>query len=92
VPLFLYGKSCIMRGVGDGSSLSICPECGMSSYIPGVALKHGRCLQGPKNRVTKEKMTLHFRGIFHSFRLSRIVLENGPGRGRNLLVSRNKGQ
>jgi 4-diphosphocytidyl-2-C-methyl-D-erythritol kinase len=76
VPLFLYGKSCIMRGVGERITPIDLPEIWYVVVYPGVAISTAEVYRGLRIVLTNSENDVKFSGKFSKVADVADILEN----------------
>jgi 4-diphosphocytidyl-2-C-methyl-D-erythritol kinase len=76
VPLFLYGKSCIMRGVGERITPVALPKMWYVVVYPGVAISTAAVYSGLRIYLTKNENDVTVSGNFSQITDVADMLEN----------------
>jgi 4-diphosphocytidyl-2-C-methyl-D-erythritol kinase len=76
VPLFMYGKSCIMRGVGERIMPVELPKIWYVVVYPGVAISTAEVYRGLRIVLTKRENDVTFSGKFSQVVDVADILEN----------------
>ncbi len=76
VPLFLYGKSCVMRGIGERISPIDLPLIWYVIVYPNVSVSTEKVYKGLKIVLTNEENEVTFSGKFSCVREVAAILEN----------------
>jgi 4-diphosphocytidyl-2-C-methyl-D-erythritol kinase len=76
VPLFLYGKPCIMRGIGDEISPIKLPNLWYLIIYPNVSISTRRVYEGLKIVLTKKQNDIKLVAKFNSTHEVSAILEN----------------
>jgi 4-diphosphocytidyl-2-C-methyl-D-erythritol kinase len=76
VPLFLYGKPCIMRGIGNAISPIELPNLWYLIVYPNVPISTRRVYEGLKIVLTKKQNDIKLVAKFNNTREISAILEN----------------
>ena len=76
VPLFLYGKPCIMRGIGDEVSPIELPNLWYLVIYPNVSISTQRVYEGLKIVLTKKQNDIKLVAKFNNTQEISAILEN----------------
>jgi len=76
VPLFLYGKPCIMRGIGDEVSPIELPNLWYLIIYPNMSVSTRRVYEGLKIVLTKKQNDIKLVAKFNNAREVYAILEN----------------
>jgi len=76
VPLFLYGKPCVIRGIGEQVSPIQLPPMWYVIIYPGFQLKSKTVYEQVKIVLTKEENDIKYRKIFNNIHDVADILEN----------------
>lgn len=76
VPLFLYGKPCIMRGIGDEVSPLELPNLWYLIIYPNVSISTRRVYEGLKIVLTKKQNDIKLVAKFNNTQEVSAILEN----------------
>jgi 4-diphosphocytidyl-2-C-methyl-D-erythritol kinase len=76
VPLFVYGRSCVMRGIGEKVSPVTLPSLWYLVVYPGIALKARDVYEGLKIVLTKGENDIKLSKPFRSLEDIGIILDN----------------
>jgi len=76
VPLFLYGKPCVMRGIGEKISPIELPSLWYVIVYPNVSISTRRVYEGLKIVLTKKQNDIKLVAKFNNSREISAILEN----------------